>query len=56
MKELLKNHKNQQEVENFISYIGKLRNDPKSFFIKNYTDTQLAQLFLKVANEGLVFD
>jgi len=56
MKNLLKQHKNQQEVDNYISYIEKLKKDPKSLFVKNYTDIQLSQLFLKVANEGLVFD
>lgn len=56
MKNLLKQHKNQQEVNNFISYIEKLKKDSKCIFIKNYTDEQLSQLFLKVANEWLVFD
>jgi len=56
MKNLLKQHKNQQEVDNYIWYIDKLKKDWKSTFIKNYSNEQLAQIFLKVANEGLVFD
>lgn len=56
MKNLLTQHKNQQEVDNFVTYIDKLKKDTKNFFIKNYTDNQLAQIFLKVANEWLIFD
>lgn len=56
LEKLLENHENKQEVSNFCAYIKKSREDSKNYHIKNYSDEQLAQLFLKVANEWLVFD
>lgn len=65
LEKLLENHENKQEVSNFCTYIEKLKKDSidekiefakRPTHIKNYTDEQLSQLFLRVANEWLVFD
>jgi len=52
---LLKDY-NPQDVEKFVNYILKLEADPKCSYVKKYNETQIANMFKEVAEDGLVFD
>jgi len=59
--ELLKDHDNQEDVKKFASYILRLVLDmkygkPKNYWVQNRTEAEMADLFKRVAKEGLVFD
>jgi len=47
---------NQQDVEKFASYIMKLCLGGKNPWIQNREEKQMAELYKRVSNEGLVFD
>ena len=59
--DLLKDH-NEEEVANFASYIVRLKLETdktgkrKNYWIQNKTEEQMAELYKRVANDGLVFD
>jgi len=55
MNKLLKGYP-EQDVKNFIEYIGKLQNDPKQSFIREIGESRLAHYFKKVFDEGLKLD
>lgn len=47
---------NQEDVEKYASYLLKLSEDSKNFWIKNYSDEKLINLFKQVSRDWLVFD
>jgi hypothetical protein len=47
---------NQEEVENYASYCIRLFMEDKNVFMKKKTSEDMAKLYKRVANQGLVFD
>lgn len=53
--EILKDY-NQEHAEAFAAYVVKLSMDAKNAHMKNRTEQEMADLFKRVAKDGLVFD